>query len=247
MPSGGRPPWVATNRKPVCPPGSGSDAAAAVGSHTSGTGLPAFVPSSKGTLASLIFTGELHLAVNAHALARFAALSQETGLVPIVEPEVLMDGDHPLEHCYEVTLAAQRALFAELAGQRVALEHMLLKPNMVLAGRDSVEKPSVADAASATLRCLRNAVPPAVPGIVFLSGGQSPEEATAHLNAMNAGVPRPWVLSFSFARALQDPALAMWRGDPSKVTSAQDAFGRRAHLNGLAQLGRYDSATDTHS
>ena len=186
------------------------------------------------------------LAVNAHALARFAALSQETGLVPIVEPEVLMDGDHPLERTYEVTLAAQRALFAELAGQRVALEHMLLKPNMVLAGKDSVERPSVTDAASATLRCLRNAVPPAVPGIVFLSGGQSPEDATAHLNAMNAAGPHPWVLTFSFARALQDPALASWHGDPSKVASAQDAFGRRARLNGLAQLGRYDSATDTH-
>jgi len=186
------------------------------------------------------------LAVNAHALARFAGLSQETGLVPIVEPEVLMDGDHPLERSYEVTLAAQRALFAELAGQRVALEQMLLKPNMVLAGRDSGEKPSVADAASATLRCLRNAVPPAVPGIVFLSGGQNPEDATAHLNAMNVAGPNPWVLSFSFARALQDPALATWHGDHSNVTSAQDAFGRRARLNGQAQLGRYDSAADAH-
>ena len=186
------------------------------------------------------------LAVNAHALARFAALSQEAGLVPIVEPEVLMDGDHPLERAYEVTVATQRALFAELAGQRVVLEHMLLKPNMVLAGTDSVEKPSVADAALATLRCLRNAVPPAVPGIVFLSGGQSPEDATAHLNAMIGAGPNPWVLSFSFARALQDPALATWHGDPWNVTAAQAAFGRRARLNGLAQLGRYDSATDTN-
>ena len=183
------------------------------------------------------------LAVNAHALARFAALSQEAGLVPIVEPEVLMDGNHPLERTYEVTLAAQRALFAELGGQRVVLEHMLLKPNMVLAGRDSFEKTSVADAVSATLRCLRNAVPPAVPGIVFLSGGQSPEDATAHLDAMNVVGPHPWVLSFSFARALQDPVLAAWRGDPSNAHAAQDAFGQRARLNGLAQLGRYDRAT----
>ena len=186
------------------------------------------------------------LAVNTHALARFAALSQEAGLVPIVEPEVLMDGDHPLERTYEVTLAAQRSLFGDLEGQRVALEHILLKPNMVLAGRDSIEKASVADAASATMRCLRNAVPPAVPGVVFLSGGQSPEDATAHLDAMNRVGPHPWVLSFSFARALQDPALAMWRGDPSNVTSAQDAFGRRARLNGLAQLGRYDSTAEAN-
>lgn len=183
------------------------------------------------------------LAVNAHALARFAALSQEAGLVPIVEPEVLMDGDHPLERTYEVTLESQRTLFAELARQRVVLEYMLLKPNMVLAGRDSIEKPSVADAASATLRCLRNAVPPAVPGIVFLSGGQSPEDATAHLDAMNGVGPHPWFLSFSFARALQDPALAAWRGNPSNVRAAQDAFGLRARLNGLAQLGRLDGAT----
>lgn len=183
------------------------------------------------------------LAVNAHALARFAALSQEAGLVPIVEPEVLMDGDHPLERTYDVTLGAQRALFAELAGQRVVLEHILLKPNMVLVGRASVEKASVADAASATLRCLRNAVPPAVPGIVFLSGGQSPEDATAHLNAMNIVGPHAWVLGFSFARALQDPALAAWHGDPANVRAAQDAFALRARLNGLAQLGRLDRAT----
>ncbi len=180
------------------------------------------------------------IAVNAHALARFAALSQEAGLVPIVEPEVLMDGDHPIERTYEVTLAAQRALFAELDGQRVVLEHMLLKPNMVLAGRDSVEKTSVADAVSASLRCLRNAVPPAVPGIVFLSGGQSPVDATVRLNAMNVVGPHPWVLSFSFARALQDPVLAAWRGDPSNISAAQLAFGQRARLNGLAQLGRLD-------
>lgn len=184
------------------------------------------------------------IAANAHALARFAALSQEAGLVPIVEPEVLMEGDHSIERTYDVTLTAQRALFAELATQRVALELMLLKPNMVLAGADSDENPSVADAASTTLRCLRNAVPPAVPGIVFLSGGQRPEDASAHLNAVNAVGPHPWILSFSFARALQDPALAVWRGDPANMVAAQEAFGRRARLNGLARLGRYDAAAD---
>jgi len=185
------------------------------------------------------------LAVNAHALARFAALSQEAGLVPIVEPEVLMDGDHPLERAYQVSLAAQRALFSALAQQLVVLEDILLKANMVLPGRESLEKPSVSDVASATLRCLRNSVPPAVPGIVFLSGGQGSEDATAHLNAMNALGPHPWVLSFSFARALQDPALAAWRGNASNAKAAQAAFGLRARLNGLAQLGAYDRAAET--
>jgi len=184
------------------------------------------------------------LGVNAHALARFAALSQEAGLVPIVEPEVLMDGDHPLQRTYEVTLAAQRALFAALEGQRVDLEHVLLKPNMVVAGRDFADTPAVADVASATLRCLRNAVPPAVPGIVFLSGGQSPEVATAHLGAIVELGPHPWEISFSFARALQDPALAAWQGKASNVSAAQDAFGRWARLNGLAQLGRYDPSEE---
>ena len=184
------------------------------------------------------------LGVNANALARFAALSQEAGLVPIVEPEVVMDGDHSLERTYDVTVAAQRAVFAELDRQRVSLEHLLLKPNMVLPGRASVERPSVVEAASATLRCLRNAVPPAVLGIVFLSGGQSPEDATAHLNAMNAAGPHPWILSFSFARALQDQVLATWRGDAARVRAAQDAFGRLARRNGLAREGRLDPAVD---
>jgi len=180
--------------------------------------------------------------VNVHALARFAALSQEAGLVPIVEPEVVMDGDHSIGLAFDVTLATLRALFAELVVQRVDLEHVLLKPNMVLAGRESAEKQSVTEAAEATVRCLRAAVPPIVPAIVFLSGGQSPDNATAHLNAMNALGPHPWMLTFSFARALQDPALATWRGDPSNVQAAQEAFGRRARLNGLAQQGRYDAA-----
>ncbi|MGI8829452.1 MAG: class I fructose-bisphosphate aldolase [Candidatus Limnocylindria bacterium] len=182
---------------------------------------------------------EYAIAVNAHALARFAALSQEAGLVPIVEPEVLMDGDHPIEASAAATLAALRATFAELAAQRVVLEQLLLKPNMVLAGRDSAVQPSVQGAATATLRCLRAAVPPAVPGIVFLSGGQDPELATARLNAMNAVGPQPWVLTFSYSRAIQDPVLAAWRGDRANVQAAHDAFGRRARLNGLAAKGRY--------
>lgn len=181
--------------------------------------------------------------VNVHALARFAALSQEAGLVPIVEPEVVMDGDHSIDATFEVTLAAQRALFVELVAQKVALEHILLKPNMVVAGRERAEIPSVAEVAAATVRCLRAAVPPIVPGIVFLSGGQTPEEATVHLNAMHALGPHPWMLSFSFARALQDPALAAWRGDMLNVRAAQDAFAKRARLNGLAQQGRYDGAS----
>jgi len=167
--------------------------------------------------------------------------------VPIVEPEVVMDGDHPIERTYDVTLAAQRALFSALADQRVTLEHLLLKPNMVLAGRENVETPPVQEAARATVRCLRNAVPPAVPGIVFLSGGQSPADATSHLNEMAALGPHPWVLSFSFARALQDPALAAWQGKPSNVGAAQDAFARRARLNGLAQLGQYDEGAEAES
>ena len=185
------------------------------------------------------------IAVNAHALARFAALSQEAGLVPIVEPEVLMGGDHSLDRAYEVTLIAQRAVIEELNGQRVALEHILLKPNMVLPGHDSSKKSSVAEVAVATLRCLRGGVPPAVPGIVFLSGGQTPEQASAHLNAMNMVGPHPWVLSFSFARALQDPALAAWEGDSANVLAAQGAFAWRARMNGLAQLGQYNAETDT--
>ncbi len=184
---------------------------------------------------------EYAIAVNAHALARFASLSQEAGLVPIVEPEVLMDGNHPIEASAAATLAALRATFAELAAQRVVLEHLLLKPNMVLAGRDSAVQPSVQDSAIATLRCLRAVVPPAVPGIVFLSGGQDPELATARLYAMNAAGPQPWVLTFSFSRAIQDPVVGAWRGEPANVPAAQAAFARRARLNGLARMGRYKS------
>lgn len=180
--------------------------------------------------------------VNAHALARFAALSQEADLVPIVEPEVLADGDHSLEQCYRATVRTQRAVFAELATQGVRLKHLLLKPNMIIAGLAHPRSPSVEEVAAATLECLRNTVPPAVPGIVFLSGGQSPDQATARLAAMNAAGPQPWVLSFSFSRAIQDPVLAAWRGDPTNAPAAQAAFAERARLNGLARQGRLDPA-----
>ena len=183
---------------------------------------------------------EYCLAVNAHALARFAALSQEAGLVPVVEPEVLADGEHTLEESHEATLRAQRAVFAELAAQRVSLEHLLLKPNMVSTGLQSSRRASVGEVANATVRTLRTTVPPAVPGIVFLSGGQTPDEATAHLAAMNAAGPQPWILSFSFSRAIQDPVLEAWRGKATNVDAAQAAFAERVRRNGLAQLGKGD-------
>ncbi|HZP35797.1 MAG TPA: class I fructose-bisphosphate aldolase [Methylomirabilota bacterium] len=180
------------------------------------------------------------LEVNAHALARYAALAQEAGLVPIVEPEVLMDGDHTIERCAEVSEAALQAVFAELRRQRVALEGMLLKPNMILPGKGSPRQASVQDVAEATIRTLRRAVPAAVPGIVFLSGGQSDADATAHLNAMNAlPVSHPWPLSFSYGRALQAAAQHAWKGDPGRIAAGQKAFHDRARLNGLARSGRY--------
>jgi fructose-bisphosphate aldolase class I len=176
---------------------------------------------------------------NAHALARFAALSQEAGLVPIVEPEVLMDGDHTIERSFEVTSRTLHAVFTELRDQRVHFEQMLLKPNMVLSGYDSPKQAGVEDVAQQTLRCFRRHVPAAVPGIVFLSGGQSDEVATAHLNAMNALGPHPWELSFSYGRALQAPALKAWGGSADNVEAAQKAFYARARLNGLARSGSY--------
>ncbi len=185
------------------------------------------------------------LEANAHALARYAALCQEAELVPIVEPEVLMDGAHSLERAFEVTQATLESVFAALRSQRVVLEHMLLKPNMVLAGADSPQRPGVQDVAEATVRCLRRTVPPAVPGIVFLSGGQAPQLATAHLNAMNLLNERlSWPLSFSFARALQEPALEKWRGDPNNVTAAQQLFLHRARCNSAASEGRYTTALE---
>jgi fructose-bisphosphate aldolase class I len=177
--------------------------------------------------------------VNAHALARFAALSQEAGLVPIVEPEVLMDGDHTIERSFDVTSRTLHAVFTELRDQRVHFEQMLLKPNMVLSGYDCPEQASVQDVAEQTLRCFRRHLPAAVPGVVFLSGGQSDEDATAHLNAMNAIGPHPWELSFSYGRALQAPTLKTWAGSADNAEAAQQAFYHRARMNGLARSGSY--------
>jgi fructose-bisphosphate aldolase, class I len=176
---------------------------------------------------------------NAHALARYGALSQEAGLVPIIEPEVLMDGEHTIEASFDVTAKTLHAVFTELRDQRVHFEQMLLKPNMVLSGYDSSGQASVQEVAEQTLRCFRRHVPAAVPGIVFLSGGQSDEDATAHLNAMNAMGPHPWELSFSYGRALQAPALKAWSGDPDNFAAGQAAFLHRARLNGLARSGSY--------
>jgi fructose-bisphosphate aldolase, class I len=179
------------------------------------------------------------LHTNAHALGRYAALSQEAGLVPIVEPEVLMDGEHTIERCYLITEWMLKETFQELYYQRVKLEGMLLKPNMILSGKDAPEQAGADEVAEATIRCLKNCVPAAVPGIVFLSGGQSDEIATEHLNAMNARGPHPWELSFSYGRALQSPALKAWRGDESNVQAGQEALAHRAKMNGLARSGSY--------
>ena len=182
----------------------------------------------------------LAVEANAHALARYAALCQEAGLVPIVEPEVLMDGGHSLERCLEVTNATLHAVFDALWQHRVALEGLLLKPNMVLAGASSPVQASVEEVAEATVRCLRRTVPAAVPGIVFLSGGQADELATAHLNAMNRlPGPQPWPLSFSYARALQAAPLRTWGGAPARVGDAQRAFYHRARCNSAARSGAY--------
>ncbi|MDZ7593019.1 MAG: class I fructose-bisphosphate aldolase [Thiobacillus sp.] len=176
---------------------------------------------------------------NAHALARYAALCQEAGLVPIVEPEVLMDGAHGIERCEAVTAQALQAVFAELDAHGVLFEGMLLKPNMVIAGKQCAQQAGVQEVAEATLRCLRRYVPAAVPGIVFLSGGQSAEDATDHLNAMNAMEPQPWEVSFSYGRALQAPVLAAWKGREDNVAAAQKALLNRCHLNGLARAAKY--------
>jgi fructose-bisphosphate aldolase, class I len=177
---------------------------------------------------------------NAHALARYAALCQEAGLVPIVEPEVLMDGDHTIERCAEVTEATLHTVFAALDRQRVSPEGMLLKPNMVVSGKSCTRQAGVQEVAEATVRSLRRTVPAAVPGIVFLSGGQSDELATAHLNAMNAKAEaHPWQLSFSYGRALQAAAQKAWKGDAGRIAAGQKAFHHRARLNGLARSGRY--------
>ncbi|MES1933692.1 Fructose-bisphosphate aldolase [Salinisphaera shabanensis T35B1] len=179
--------------------------------------------------------------VNAHALARYAALCQEAGIVPIVEPEVLMDGANSIERCEEVTDRVLDAVFAELKKQNVMLEGMLLKPNMVIAGKQCPQQAGVEQVAQATLRCLKRRVPSAVPGIVFLSGGQSDELATAHLDAMNRMGPQPWKLSFSYGRALQAPALAAWGGKDENIAAAQQAYLKRARNNGAAARGEYSA------
>jgi fructose-bisphosphate aldolase class I len=183
--------------------------------------------------------------VNAHALARYAALCQEQSIVPIVEPEVLMDGAHTIERCEDVTSSILHAVFHALFEQCVGLEGMLLKPNMVIAGKDCPKKASVEEVATATLRCLRRHVPAAVPGIVFLSGGQSGVLATSHLNAINKlDLPKPWKITFSYGRALQDPAIEAWRGKQQNLKAAQQAFYHRAKCNGAAVIGKYTSALE---
>jgi len=178
---------------------------------------------------------------NAHALARYAALCQEAGLVPVVEPEVLMDGDHSLEHCCKVTDEALRTVFSALFSQRVLLEGMILKPNMVLPGSDCKTQAEIEEVAEATVSCLLRAVPAAVPAIAFLSGGQSAELASAHLNAMNVRFKSrlPWALAFSFARAIQQPALEIWQGQETNVWAAQKALYHRVHCNMAARRGEY--------
>lgn len=182
---------------------------------------------------------------NAHALARYAALCQEADLVPIVEPEVLMDGAHGIERCEAVTAQVLEAVFAELDAHRVVFEGMLLKPNMVIPGKKCPRQASAQEVAEATLRCLRRYVPAAVPGIVFLSGGQSAEEATENLNAMNAMGPQPWEVSFSYGRALQAPVLAAWRGQEANAAAAQASLLKRCRLNGLAREGKYERAMES--
>ena len=181
---------------------------------------------------------------NAQALARYAALCQVEGIVPIVEPEVLMDGDHDIVRCFAVTSATLKVVFEELANHRVALEGMLLKPNMVIAGKKCAKQASVQEVASETVKLLKRHVPAAVPGIVFLSGGQSDVLATEHLHAMNAMGPMPWKLSFSYGRALQEAALKAWGGKESNVGAGQKAFHHRSKCNSAACAATYDAKTE---
>jgi len=184
---------------------------------------------------------------NAHALARYAALCQEQNIVPIVEPEVLMDGDHTIERCEEVTSAVLTEVFHQLAGHRIHLEGMILKPNMVISGKKCPQQASPEAVAAATVRCLKRHVPSAIPGIAFLSGGQSPAQATLHLSLMNALGNLPWQLTFSYGRALQDAALSAWGGKPASVEAGQKEFGRWARLNGLARSGRFKAGMETQA
>lgn len=182
---------------------------------------------------------------NAHALARYAALCQEAGVVPIVEPEVLMDGDHGIDTCYEVSEATLRALFNQLYEQNVLLEGTILKASMVISGSEASNRADVQEVAEATIECLLNAVPAALAGVVFLSGGQSDVEATAHLDAMNRLGELPWPLSFSYGRALQAPSLKIWGENPAEnVAKAQAMLSHRARMNGLAAMGLYEESLE---
>jgi fructose-bisphosphate aldolase class I len=181
---------------------------------------------------------------NAHALARYAALCQEQNIVPIVEPEVLMDGAHTIERCEEVTDATLAEVFAQLGRAHVRLEGMILKPNMVISGKKCATRANPEQVAAATVRCLKRHVPGAVPGIAFLSGGQTPAEAALHLSLMNHAGPLPWQLSFSYGRALQDAALTTWMGKPGNVAAAQKEFQKWARLNGLARSGAFKAGME---
>ena len=182
---------------------------------------------------------------NAECLARYAALAQEAGIVPIVEPEVLMDGAHPLERCEEVTNIVLDSVFSHLFAARIVLEGMILKPNMVIPGKKCADQATPERIAEATVRTLKRQVPAAVPGIAFLSGGQSPTDATLHLNLMHAAGPLPWALTFSYGRALQEDALSAWAGKESGIANGQKALAKRAKLNGLAAVGQYSAALES--
>ena len=183
---------------------------------------------------------------NVHALARYAALCQDIGIVPVVEPEVLMDGNHTLQRCYDVTDKVLRALFNQLYSQKIFLEGMLLKPNMIIAGKDAASQNSIDEVAKATVDCLLQSVPAAVPGIAFLSGGQSPQQATEHLNAINKNFKfrLPWVLTFSFSRAIEHPAIDIWHGQEANVAKAQRSLYHRAKCNAAARRGEYKTSME---
>jgi fructose-bisphosphate aldolase class I len=184
---------------------------------------------------------------NAHALARYAALCQENDIVPIVEPEVLMDGAHTIERCEEVTTTVLQTVFDQLFEHRILLEGMVLKPNMVISGKKAPKRAGPEQVAEATLRVLKQHVPPAIPGIAFLSGGQSSEEATLHLSLMNKAGPLPWSLTFSYGRALQDDALKTWAGQPANFAAAQKQMAKRARLNSLATTGSYSPSMESQA
>ena len=186
---------------------------------------------------------------NMHLLARYAAMCQQAGIVPIVEPEVVMDGDHDIEKDFEVTRKVLHELFNQLFRQNVILEGIILKPNMVMPGNDSQKKASIDEVAELTVKCLLQSVPPAVPGVAFLSGGQSPEDGSAHLNAMHVKFKGklPWALTFSYSRAIQEPALHEWKGKDENVKAAQQILYKRAYLNNVARKGEYKPEMETET